>query len=226
MSAIRAINIALVGVHDLAAIAKHANQSLVAIAYPETFVFEASHLTPHVSLLQLYANKDDITSICSCVEKIAQASPQIPLQLKEAEEGPVFGGLHLPGIAFKTSDEIKNLHQQIFDAVSKFAVPADKLSGVNLPSTFCNSIGDINQDSVDYVKKFISEKSKDKFSPHMTVGCAPNETARVVKTEIEAKHMNKHHFETDAIVVGHLANFCTIGSIFGSYDIARPTQTK
>lgn len=52
----------------------------------------------------------------------------------------------------------------------------------------------------------------------MAVGCVPTVSAKEVKGEIE-KQPHESSYPGHAVVVAHLANFCTVSSIFGSYPL-------
>lgn len=65
-------------------------------------------------------------------------------------------------------------------------------------------------------QNFLQKKSKTNYSPHMTLGCAPDDVAAEAKPEIERIISNREYFP-DSVVVSHLANYCTVSSIFGTY---------
>jgi hypothetical protein len=105
-------------------------------------------------------------------------------------------------------------------------VPYDKLTGVNLKSTFCNANGEINKESVDYVKNFFVKNSNANFSPHMSVGYVPPVDAKEMKTKIDHE-LTRKAFCADSVVVAHLANYCMVSSIFATYKFRKAgLQTK
>lgn len=65
-------------------------------------------------------------------------------------------------------------------------------------------------------QNFIHKKSKDQYSPHMAVGVVPPGEAKEVKKNVE-KEPHNDWYSAQSVVVAHLANFCTVSSIFGSY---------
>jgi len=223
MNSIRAINVALVS-EDLTRFSKLAN-SIVAQTFDKTFRFDT--LTPHVTLLQIYAYKDDVTAICSHVENIVAEFSAPKLVVEEVEEGSDFNSHKLPGFKFANNEVFETLHKRLFHDIAKYSVPFDKLPSVNLKSTFCNANGEINQDSVDYVKNFLVKNSNANYSPHSSVGCVPPVNAKDVKLKIEQELSQKEFEGSESVVVAHLANYCTVSSIFSSYKFSKPgSQTK
>jgi len=216
--AILALNIALVGESDLEEFAKYANR-LLADKYPHTFRFDV--LTPHISLLQLYVEQDRILALTAALEALASERSRCPgLLIIDVEEGPDAGvnSLKLPRFVFDNSDQLKLLHAEICERLSPFAIPLDKLESLSLTRAFATTIGGVNQDSIDYVKNFMAQKTKAEFVPRMTLGCAPLRAVNEMQGKVR-KHITERIYEGDSIAIFHMANYCTANRLIASVPL-------
>eukprot|EP01111_Echinosteliopsis_oligospora_P013911 TRINITY_DN5117_c0_g1_i1.p1 TRINITY_DN5117_c0_g1~~TRINITY_DN5117_c0_g1_i1.p1 ORF type:complete len:221 (+),score=45.74 TRINITY_DN5117_c0_g1_i1:220-882(+) len=184
----------------------------------DTFVFDENR-HPHITLLQLYVKETDLPELCSEVESVVKGFKTFSLSALKLEEGPTFDKYKMPSLSFEPG--LHSLHQEICEKIKKFAVSKESMNHSKMSSSFSHSDKEINQDSTDYVKNFLEQKSGSKYAAHMTIGISTQATAKDVVSSIHSQFAFPMEMDVDHVVVSHLGNFCTVREIFGSYNLSR-----
>lgn len=182
----------------LAAAAK-ANQALRA-DYPAGFALDALH-TPHISMIQRFVRRDDLKQVEAAVAAVFAKIDPTTLKLEGVGyySLPV-GDLGLAGIVVKPTAELRALQDQIVAALEPFAVEGTAAAFVppGAGETIAPSI-------VEYVNRYVPERTGEHFNPHVTVGLGTKEFVR----ELIAAPFPAFAFKPTGASIYHLGNFDT-----------------
>jgi len=168
--------------------------------YPAGFALDKLH-TPHISLIQRFVRRDDLPRIYKKLEEVFAKTRPVSLKLQAIGyySLPV-GKLGLVGIVTEPTKELRGLQDRIIAAVEPFAVEGS--GGAFVPSADGAAIA---PSIVDYVNKYVPERSGKNFNPHVTVGLG---TTPFVKRMIAAPFA-KFSFKPTGASVYHLGNYGT-----------------
>jgi hypothetical protein len=148
-----------------------ANNARLLKAYPKGFALDATH-RPHVTLLQRFVRTADLDKIHAAAGKILARTDVLGLRLE------AYGYYYVPndtiglaGIVAKPSPELRELQQDLIDAVAPFTVET------GLSEAFFTTPDDpvIDPLLIDYVSAFVSKSAGEHFSPHVTTGIGPRD---------------------------------------------------
>ena len=168
--------------------------------YPGGFALDKLH-TPHISMIQRFVRREDLPRIYAELEQVFAKSPPTSLKLRAVGyySLPV-GELGLAGMVIDPTKQLRGLQDQIIAAVQPFAVEG---TGAAFVPSADGAV--IAPSIVDYVNKYVPERSGKNFNPHVTVGLG---TTPFVKRMIAAPFA-RFTFKPTGASVYHLGNFGT-----------------
>jgi len=223
----KAINVAIQLPQHLCSAAKRFN-SVLRTASPTTgFDFDSTHI-PHLTLAQCFIEEGSLPLVIQEVNSALSGEEPLRLEVEKIEEGPNFNGNLLPGFSIKLTKQLSSLQEKIHDCVKPFShspgsnatkasaffsTEAELREGVDMQNV-------INSDSLKYVTKFLTEKSRDNYTAHVTVGAAPPEvTTEVVQQFKQDWKERTCEGEAGTLMIAHLGNYCTCRKILHSWDL-------
>ncbi len=169
-SAVTAINILLEP--DAAMLQRcEANNARLLEVFPKGFPLDATH-RPHVTLLQRFVRTADLDKIYAAAGKVFAGTNVLGLQLEAFKYYYIPSGpIGLAGIVARPTPELRELQQDLIDAVAPFTVPT------GLSDAFATTPDDsvIDPLLIDYVSTFVPKSSGEHFDPHVTTGIAPRD---------------------------------------------------
>jgi len=148
-----------------------ANNALLLKVFPKGFALDARH-RPHVTLLQRFVRTADLDKIYAAAGKVFARTYLLGLQLEAFKYYYIpSGAIGLAGIVARPTPELRQLQQDLVDAVAPFTVPT------GLSDAFATTPEDpvIDPLLIDYVSTFVSKSSGEHFDPHVTTGIAPRD---------------------------------------------------
>jgi hypothetical protein len=168
--------------------------------YPAGFALDKLH-APHISLIQRFVRREDLPRLYAEVEKIFAETPPSSLKLQAVRyySLPV-GELGLAGIVIEPTKKLRGLQDRIIAAAEPFAVEGTGAAFV--PPADGAAIA---PSIIEYVNKYVPERSGKDFNPHVTVGLG---RAAFVKRLIAAPFA-KFSFKATGASVYHLGNYGT-----------------
>ena len=138
-------------------------------AYPGGFALDATH-HPHITILQQFVRTADLSKIYAAANRILANEKVASWNLK------AFKYYYIPvppdgiaGIVIEPTENLLRLQRALLDAVAPFT------EGTGIAAAFVTADGgrDIQQGLIDYVANFTEVASGKKFTPHVTIGVAP-----------------------------------------------------
>ncbi|HVN69221.1 MAG TPA: hypothetical protein VMU38_06210 [Candidatus Binatia bacterium] len=150
--------------------AQAANARLLKV-FPKGYALDAAH-QPHISCLQRYVRTDALENVFAAVSGVLATEHPAAWKLTAFQYYYIpWKGLGLAGIVIRPTDELLAYQQKLIDAVSPFTVPSgDAAAYVTTPED-----PDIVEPVIEYVASFVPSHSGKNFSPHVTIGLAPQE---------------------------------------------------
>lgn len=148
-----------------------ANNARLLKVFPQGFALDATH-RPHVTLLQRFVRTADLDRIYAATWEVFARTPVLGLQLEAFSYYYIpSGSIGLAGIVARPSPELRELQQDLIDAVAPFTV------ATGLSEAFATTPDDpvIDPLLIDYVSSFVSKSAGEHFSPHVTTGIAPRD---------------------------------------------------
>lgn len=166
--AITAIDVLLLPDPTMIQIAKAANDQLREI-YPKGFALDATH-RPHITLLQRYVRTKDLAAVYTAVNKVFDRERPAGRELEATGYYYLnFENQGLAGIVIRPTPQLVQLQQEVIDAVKPYTEP----DGTSEAYVTTPEHPDINESTLQYVKRFIPERIGKNYNPHVTVGVGP-----------------------------------------------------
>jgi hypothetical protein len=181
-----------------------ANERLLK-SFPKGFALGKTH-QPHVSCLQRYVRTADLDKVYEAVGKVLADAKPAQWKLKAYKyyfipgAGPL-KGLGLAGIVIQPTDDLIAYQKKLIDAIAPFTVK----TGTAAAYVTTKEDPDINQQTIDYVEKFVPNETGKKFNPHVTIGLA---TEEYLKKMLDEK-FESFTFSVSGASVYHLGNYGT-----------------
>ena len=199
-SAVTAINILL---EPDATMLRHceANNARLLKVFPKGFPLDATH-RPHVTLLQRFVRTADLDKIYAAAGEVFARTNVLGLQLEAFNYYYILSGpIGLAGIVARPTPELRELQQDLIDAVAPFTVPT------GLSDAFATTPDDpvIDPLLIDYVSTFVPKSSDEHFDPHVTTGVA----ARDYLDKMLAEPFESFTFSPAGAAVYQLGQFGT-----------------
>ena len=195
--------------------AKAANQRLLK-SFPKGFSLGESH-QPHVSCLQRYVKTADLDKVYEAVAKVLAEEKPAAWKLKAYKYYYIPGEgalkqLGLGGIVIEPTAELLRYQQKLIDAVAPYTVE----TGTAAAYVTTKEDPDINEQTINYVAKFVPQETGKKFNPHVTIGIATQDFLKKLLDE----QFESFTFSPVGVSVYHLGNFGTAREKLKGWDLA------
>ncbi len=146
-----------------------ANNARLRKVFPTGFALDAAH-RPHITLLQRFVRTADLDKIYAAAGKVFAGTNLLGLRLEAFRYYYIPSGtIGLAGIVARPTPELRELQQDLIDAVAPFTL------ATGLSDAFATTPEDpvIDPLLIDYVSTFVPKSSGEHFDPHVTTGVAP-----------------------------------------------------
>ena len=154
---------------------------------------------PHITLTQQFVPFESLDPLLAQLDRLVRNHEPVPLRVTGGGKGT--SGLSSVWMTIERTPALANLHAQLLQAAEPFEVATGDASA------FFG--GDARARDVRWVSEFRRESSFDRFTPHITLGHAP-----------EPPTVEPMEFVATTIAVCHLGRFCTCRQIFRAWDLA------
>ncbi|HLW30777.1 MAG TPA: hypothetical protein VKX40_00850 [Aequorivita sp.] len=176
-SEIIAIDILLTLPDKMYAQAIHLNQLMLS-DYPESIKLDENHI-PHITLLQCFVDKNDITRIGESLEGLFSMVKNETLAAQEfvysqdSEESFAM-------IRIENTEALLNIHQKTIEILKPFMVKhGTSASFIQNPDG-----SPINEFTLAYVPRFVESYSHENFDPHISLGVAKTKFLSILATSV------------------------------------------
>lgn len=198
MSDVTAIDILLDPDASMLQHAQAANARLLKV-FPKGYALDAAH-QPHISCLQRYVKTDALENVFAAVTGVLATEHPATWKLTAFKYYYIpWKGLGLAGIVVRPTDELLGYQKKLIDAVAPFTVP----SGTAAAYVTTPEDPDIVQPAIEYVAAFVPDHSGTNFSPHVTIGLAPENYLK----DMLAEPFDEFAFSPAAVSVYQLGNY-------------------
>jgi 2'-5' RNA ligase superfamily len=147
------------------------NNARLLKVFPKGFALDAAH-TPHITLIQRFVRTADLDKVYAAAGKVLARANVTAMQLEAFKYYYAPGGdVGVAGIVARPTPELLKLQADIIAAVAPFTEERGTIVAFTSPHD------DPAMDAalIDYVSKFVPEKTGEHFSPHVSTGVAPRE---------------------------------------------------
>lgn len=200
MTSLTAVDILMIPDDTMLTHAKSWNARLLE-SVPTGFALDERH-TPHITLLQRYVTTDQLDELYRAVDSVIAAAPVASLDLAGVKlahmKVAALPGIGLAGLLVKPSPAVLDLQAALIDAVAPFT-GTPGTADAYVTST---AEPDINQDTIDYVERYVPDHSGANYLAHVTVGEATLDDL----ADLEAKPFEAFTFHLTALAAYHLGN--------------------
>jgi hypothetical protein len=140
-------------------------------AFPKGYALDAAH-QPHISCLQRYVKTDALDSVFAAVTEVLVSEHPATWKLTAFKYYYIpWKGLGLAGIVIHPTNDLLAYQQKLIDAVAPFTVS----SGTAAAYFTTPENPEIVEPLIEYVASFVPSQSGKNFSPHVTIGLAPED---------------------------------------------------
>lgn len=157
----------------------HAANARLLKDFPKGYSLDADH-QPHISCLQRYVRTDALENIYAAVSNVLVAQQPATWTLTAYKYYYIpWKGLGLAGIVIHPTDALLEYQQELIEAVAPFTVPMGTAGAyVTTPED-----PDIVEPLIEYVAGFVPKQTGKSFSPHVTIGLAPEDYLKAMLAE-------------------------------------------
>ncbi|HEX3042531.1 MAG TPA: hypothetical protein VHP56_10640 [Solirubrobacterales bacterium] len=138
---------------------------------PAGFALDANH-TPHITLLQRYVRSADLDEAFAAIGGAIEAADPTSLELSGVKvahmEVAAQPGLGLAGLVVQPSQGVLDLQASLIAAVEPFVEPGGAADAYVTTA----EEPEINQDTIDYIERYVPDHSGQNYIAHVTVGLA------------------------------------------------------
>ena len=148
-----------------------ANNARLLAVFPQGFALDATH-HPHITLLQRFVRTADLDMVSAAAGQAFAGTDVTRVQLEAHRYYYIpSGAIGLAGIVVKPHAVLRELQQQLIDAVAPFTV------ATGLSDAFATTPDDpvIDPMLIEYVSTFVPTSTGEHFSAHVTTGIAPRD---------------------------------------------------
>src|SRR6476620_1636797 len=181
---------------------------------PEGFALDANH-TPHITLLQRYVRTADLDRVYEAVGAAIDAADPSKLELcgvKVAHmEVAAQPGLGLAGLVVKPSQGVLDLQAALIAAVEPYV----ESGGTAEAYVTTAEEPEINQDTIDYVERYVPDHSGENYIAHVTVALAKLDFL----ADLESKPFDDFAFHLSGFAVFELGNNGTAQRELKKWDV-------
>jgi len=169
--------------------------------YPEGFALDATH-RPHITLLQRYVLTKNLSKVYSAIEGVLNRRRPVGWELTATGYYYLdFNDTALAGIVIEPTPELRQLQQEVINAVTPFTRP----NGTAAAYVTTPAAPSVNQPTLHYVETFIPLRSGENFNPHVTIGVGHVPFVARMKSA----PFSKFTFKISRAAVFHLGDFGT-----------------
>jgi hypothetical protein len=198
LSDITAIDILLEPDASMLEHAQAANERLRKV-YSKGYALDAAH-QPHISCLQRYVKTDALDDVFAAVSDVLANVHPATWKLTAFKYYYIpWKGLGLAGIVIHPIDDLLAYQQKLIDAVAPFTEP----SGTAAAYFTTPENPEIVQPLIEYVAGFVPNQTGKNFSPHVTIGLAPEDYLKGMLAE----QFDDFTFSPAAVSVYQLGNY-------------------
>jgi hypothetical protein len=178
--------------------ARAANARLLK-AFPKGYALDAAH-QPHISCLQRYVRTDALENVFAAVGDVLVTEHPATWELTAFKYYYIpWKGLGLAGIVIRPTDPLLAYQQRLIEAVAPFTVP----SGTAAAYFTTPENPEIVDPLIEYVASFVPKQTGRNFSPHVTIGLAPEDYLKAMLAE----PFDDFTFSPAAVSVYQLGNY-------------------
>ena len=148
-----------------------ANNARLLAVFPQGFALDATH-HPHITLLQRFVRTADLDMAYAAAGQAFAGTDVTRVHLEAHRYYYIpSGAIGLAGIVVKPHAVLRELQQQLIDAVAPFTV------ATGLSDAFATTPDDpvIDPMLIEYVSTFVPTSTGEHFSAHVTTGIAPRD---------------------------------------------------
>lgn len=146
---------------------------------PRGFALDANH-TPHITLVQGFVRQAEIEAVAGALRSALAQAPAGNWQstatgyyhLADGERG-------LMGIVIEASEDLRRLQRNLIDALAPFLVPVGSDEAF-APRADGLPVSDL---TLNYVTHYVSNRSGERYHPHLTVGLGGLDFIAALETE-------------------------------------------
>jgi hypothetical protein len=182
---------------------------------PEGFALDANH-TPHITLLQRYVRTADLDRAYEAVGAAIDAADPSSLELRGVKvahmEVAAQPGLGLAGLVVEPSQGVLDLQASLIAAVEPFVEPG----GTADAYVTTEAEPEINQDTIDYIERYVPDHSGENYIAHVTVGLAKLDFL----ADLESQAFDDFAFHLAGFAVFHLGNNGTAQRELKKFDLS------
>jgi hypothetical protein len=181
---------------------------------PSGFALDEHH-RPHITTLQRYVRSADLAGVFAAVEGVLESVDPGRLTLTAVAlkhmTVAAFPGIGLAGIVVQASPEVLAFQADLIDAVRPFTGSG----GTAEAYVRTEAEPEINQDTIDYIERYVPDHSGENYLGHVTVGLATLDDL----AKIEAEPFAELSFSPAGISVYQLGNNGTAAKHLKSWAI-------
>ena len=178
--------------------AQIANERLLKV-FPKGYALDAAH-QPHISCLQRYVKTDALGDVFAAVSDVLATEHPANWKLTAFKYYYIpWKGLGLAGIVIRPTDDLLAYQQKLIDAVAPFTEP----TGTAAAYFTTPENPEIVPLLIEYVAGFVPDHSGKNFSPHVTIGLAPEDYLKGMLAE----PFDDFTFSPAAVSVYQLGNY-------------------
>jgi len=198
MSDVTAIDILLEPDATMLQHAQAANARLLQV-FPKGYSLDANH-QPHISCLQRYVKTDALESIYAAMSNVLAGEHPATWKLTAFQYYYMpWKGLGLAGIVIHPTDDLLRYQQALVDAVAPFTAPSGTVAAfVTTPED-----PGIVEPEFEYVATFVPNHTGKNYSPHVTIGLAPEDYLK----QMLAEPFDDFSFSPAGVSVYQLGNY-------------------
>lgn len=160
-------------------------------------VLDEEKCIPHITLAMGCIKETDLEKVQKILKEVASSFKSIPLKTFPVKKE------ELSSVRIEKKRDIELLHEIVMIRLSHFL--ANKATSEMFSSFEGEEVNDI---TLEYVKKFSINACFENYAPHITVGYGP--------ANIEIPSFD---FTSSTIALCHLGNFCTCRKVLASYSL-------
>jgi hypothetical protein len=181
---------------------------------PDGFALDEHH-QPHITTLQRYVRVADLDRVFDAVDEVVKAVDvgDLTLTAVAIKHLPVAAlpGTGLAGIVIRPGPGVLDYQARLIEAIAPFC----ESGGTADAYARTDAEPDINQDTIDYIERYVPDHSGEHFLAHVTVGLATLDDLK----GIEAEPFERLTFSPAGVSVYQLGNNGTAARHLRSWTI-------
>jgi hypothetical protein len=149
---------------------------------PSGFALDQHH-RPHITTLQRYVRTADLDELFDAVSGVIESIDVGSLELTAVElkhmEVAATPGVGITAIVVQPSPGVLDFQAKLIDAVSPFT----ESGGTAEAYVRTDAEPEINQDTIDYIERYVPDHSGENYVAHVTVGLAKLDDLERIEAE-------------------------------------------